>query len=133
MLKWSKMEGGGLMKLRLSFIALSVILSVTCVFFIQKKDVIFQEGNPIPFAIAMSKMILTDKNIMEVQTDDTPYTHLVKRGELEPYIEMREQDGWEFLERDIYRNSLTFQKGNMTESVSYRYFTRYYTIIDSQY
>lgn len=128
-----KGNGGDLMKLKMFFISLLVILSIVCVFFVQKKDVIFQEGNPIPFAIAMSKMILTDKNIMEVQTNDTRYTHLVKRGELEPYIEMREQDGWEFLERDIYRNSLTFQKGNMTESVSYRYFTRYYTLIDSQY
>ncbi|MBO1628611.1 hypothetical protein [Bacillus arachidis] len=121
------------MKLKIFFISLLVILSIACVFFVQKKDVIFQEGNPIPFAIAMSKMILTDKNIMEVQTEDTPYTHLVKQGELEPYIEMREKNGWEFLERDIYGNSLTFQKGNMTESVPYRYFTRYYTIIDSQY
>ena len=121
------------MKLKIFFISLLVIFSIACIFFVQKKDVIFQEGNPIPFAIAMSKMILTDKNIMEVQTDDTPYTHLVKQGELEPYIEMREKNGWEFSERDIYANSLTFQKGNMTESVSYRYFTRYYTIIDSQY
>ena len=121
------------MKLKIFFISLLVIFSIACIFFVQKKDVIFQEGNPIPFAIAMSKMILTDKNIMEVQTDDTPYTHLVKQGELEPYIEMREKNGWEFLERYIYGNSLTFQKGNMTESVSYRYFTRYYTIIDSQY
>ncbi|WP_440604182.1 hypothetical protein [Bacillus sp. GB_SG_008] len=121
------------MKLKIFFISLLVILSIACVFFIQKKDVIFQEGNPIPFAIAMSKMIFTDKNIMEVQTNDTRYTYLVKRGELEPYIEMREQGGWEFLERDIYRNSLTFQKGNMTESVPYKYFTRYYTIIHSQY
>ena len=121
------------MKLRLSFIALSVILSVACVFFIQKRNVIFQEGNPIPLAIAMSKMVLTDKNIMEVQTDDITHPYLVKRGELDPYIEMREKNGWEFISRDIYGNSLTFQKGNTTESIPYRYFTRYYTIINFQY
>ncbi|PGX90169.1 hypothetical protein COE15_26950 [Bacillus cereus] len=120
------------MKLRLSFIALSVILSVACVFFIQKRNVIFQEGNPIPLAIAMSKMILADKNIMEVQRDDIPHTYLVKRGELDPYIEMKKKDEWEFVNRDIYGNSLTFQKGNTTESIPYRYFTRYYTIIDFQ-
>lgn len=119
------------MKLKIFSISLLVIFSIACVFFVQKKDVIFQEGNPIPLAIAMSKMILTDKNIMEVQKDDISDTYLVKRGELEPYIEMKEKDGWEFLDRDIYRNALAFQKGDVTESISYRYFTRYYTIIGS--
>lgn len=66
------------MKLRLSFIVLSIILSVACVFFVQKKDVIFQEGNPIPLAIAMSKMVLADKNIIEVQTDGITHPYLVK-------------------------------------------------------
>ena len=121
------------MKLKIFFISLLVIFSIACVFFVQKKDVIFQEGNPIPLAISMSKMILADKNIMEVQTDDITHPYLVKRGELDPYIEMKEKNGWKFVSRDIYGNSLTFQKGNTTESIPYRYFTRYYTIINFQY
>ncbi len=32
-----------------------------------KKDVIFQEGNPIPLAVAISKMIFQDKEITEVK------------------------------------------------------------------
>ena len=59
------------MKLKIFFISLLVIFSIACVFFVQKKDVIFQEGNPIRVGIARAKMILTEKNIREGEASET--------------------------------------------------------------
>lgn len=117
-----------------TFIIILLIFSLLSIFIIQKRDVIFQEGNPIPLAVAISKMVLQDKEIAEVKGADEIdgiYGYLVKRGEMEPFIEMKEKDGWDFTERMDTSNALVFEKGNMTQSIAYQYYTRYYTIIYS--
>ena len=116
------------------FIITILMFSLLSIFIIQKKDVIFQEGNPIPLAVAMSKIIFQDKEIAEVKGTeevDGVYRYLVRRGEMEPYIKMMEKDGWRFVERNEISNSLVFEKGNTTQSVAYQYYTRWYTIIYS--
>jgi len=105
------------------------MVALLSIFMIIKKDVIFQEGNPIPLAVAMSKIIFQDKEIAEVKGSvddyvDGIYGYLVKRGEMEPFIKMMEEDGWSFLERRELSNALVFEKGNVTQSVSYQYYTR---------
>ncbi|KQL52743.1 hypothetical protein AN964_03895 [Heyndrickxia shackletonii] len=70
-------------------------------FIVQKKDVIFQEGNPIPLAVAMSKMIFQNKEIDEVKgTEEVNgiYGYLV--------------NGWRFIEKNEISNALVFKKGN---------------------
>jgi len=114
-----------------SFIITIGIISLLAIFLIQKRDVIFQEGNPIPMAISMSDMVFQDKEIAEIQGADGINKYLVKRGEMEPYIQMMEKDGWRFLERDEIANNLKFEKGNTTKSIAYQYYTRWYTIIYS--
>ncbi|MBS4220314.1 hypothetical protein KHA96_18595 [Bacillus sp. FJAT-49711] len=114
------------------FIITVLLFSLLSIFIIQKKDVIFQEGNPIPLAVAISKLIFLDKEIAEVKGSveiDDIYGYLVKRGEMEPYINMMEKDGWRFVERNEISNALVFEKGNITQSVAYQYYTRWYTII----
>lgn len=116
------------------FIITLLMFSLLSIFIVQKKDVIFQEGNPIPLAVAMSKIIFQGKEVAEVkgiEEVDGIYGYLVKRGEMEPYIEMMEKDGWRFVERNEYSNALVFEKGNVTQSVAYQYYTRWYTIIYS--
>ncbi|MEK5063675.1 hypothetical protein [Cytobacillus sp. FSL R5-0596] len=116
------------------FILTILMFSLLSIFIIQKKEVIFQEGNPIPLAVAISKIIFQDKEIAEVKgTDEVDgiYGYLVKRGEMEPYIKMMEKDGWRFIERNETTNALVFEKGNTTQSVAYQYYTRWYTIMYS--
>lgn len=105
------------------------------IFVIEKRRVIFQEENPIPLAIGMSKMIFQGKEIVEIEQNEDRYSdvslYLVKRRKMEPFIKMLEKDGWTFVEQLEYQNALIFEKGNQTQSISYRYYTRYYTILDS--
>lgn len=121
---------GHLLKSKPIILALVICIALS-IFIFQKRKVIFQEGNPIPFAIAISKMVIQDKEMVAVEPIDNEYPYLVKRGKMEPFIDMMEEDGWSFMERDIMANSLTFEKGDQSKSVSYKYYTRYYTLIYS--
>ena len=115
-----------------AFRMLVLIFILFFIFIIQKKDVIFQEGNPIAFAVAISKIIILDKEISEVKgTEEVGgiYGYLVKRGEMKPFIKMMEKEGWDFEERNEITNALVFIKGDVTTSIGYQYYTRYYTII----
>lgn len=80
-------------------------------------------------------MFFLNKEIIEVEPSEDRYSdvslYLVKRGKMEPFIEMLEKDGWTFVEQLEYQNALIFEKGDQTQSISYRYYTRYYTILDS--
>lgn len=125
-----RMDVNTLFKSKLFRITLLIFIFLS-IFIIQKRHVIFQEGNPTPFAIAISKMIFQNKEMVEVQPIDNKYPYLVKRGKIEPFINMMEEDGWTFVERNIMANSLTFEKGDQSKSVSYKYYTRYYTLIYS--
>ncbi|TCW54033.1 hypothetical protein EC917_10988 [Bacillus thuringiensis] len=113
------------------FIFTLLVCTLLSIFIFSKRDVIFQEGNPIPFALAMSKLVIQNKEMVAVSSIDNQSPYLVKRGKMEPFINMMEEDGWTFVNRDIMANSLTFEKGDQTKSVAYKYFTRYYTLIYS--
>ncbi|MGE7635624.1 hypothetical protein ACQKMZ_26060 [Bacillus paramycoides] len=117
------------------FIIPLLIFTLLAIFVIEKRRVIFQAGNPIPLAIGMSKMIFQGKEIVEIEQSEDRYSdvslYLVKRGKMEPFIKMLEKDGWTFVEQLEYQNALIFKKGNQAQSISYRYYTRYYTILDS--
>lgn len=112
-------------------IAAGLALSVATVVFIQKKDTLFQEGNPIPLAGAMTDMLLKDERVAEVKGTDEARRHLVKRGDTDAYIEMMEAGGWRYAGRDEIANRMEFEKGDETKSVTYQYYTRWYTIIYS--
>ncbi|KFN01465.1 hypothetical protein DJ93_4278 [Bacillus clarus] len=105
-------------------LALLILCIALSIFVFQKRNVIFQEGNPIPFAIAISKMVIQDKEMMAVEPINNEYPSLVKRGEMEPFINMMEEDGWTFVNRDIIANSQTFEKGDQSKSFSYKYFNK---------
>ncbi|WP_350301775.1 hypothetical protein [Peribacillus frigoritolerans] len=109
-----------------AFRIIVLIFILFSIFIIQKKDVIFQEGNPIPFAVAISKIIIQDKEITEVKGIEEVggiYGYLVKRGEMKPFIKMMEKEGWDFEERNEISNALVFNKGDVTTSIGYQYYT----------
>jgi len=117
------------------FIITLLIFTFLTIFIIQKREAIFQEGNPIPFGIAASKMILQNKEVVKITRKDEYFgesnLYLVKQGEMDPFIKMMEKNGWEFTNRDMIQNRLDFERENQSIGLGYRYYTRYYTIIES--
>ena len=117
------------------FILALLIFTLLTIFIFQKREAIFQEGNPIPFAIAASKMILQNKEVVKITRKDQylgeSNLYLVKQGEMDPFIKMMEKNGWEFTNRDMIQNRLDFERENQSIGLGYRYYTRYYTIIES--
>ncbi|GIN58259.1 hypothetical protein J8TS2_25780 [Lederbergia ruris] len=123
-----------MLKSKFFIITTILMFGLLSIFIFQKKDVIFQEGNPIPLAVAISKIVFQDKEIAEVKGKEEVngiYGYIVKRGEMEPYIKMMEKEGWHFVERNENSNALVFEKENTTKSVAYQYYTRWYTIFYS--
>lgn len=74
------------------FVITLFLFSLLSVFLIQKREAIFREGNPIPLAIASSKMILQYKEIVKIEKKDESDLYLVKQGELEPFIKKMKKD-----------------------------------------
>jgi hypothetical protein len=106
-------------------IVFSIILSI---FVFLKRDTIFQEGNPAPLAIAASKMLIQQKDIVKVGEKDRSILYLGKQGESKPFIKLMEEKGWKLVDRSETQNLLVFERGNYSIGVGYEYYTRYYTI-----
>ena len=106
-------------------IVFSIVLSI---FAFIKRDTIFQEGNPTPLAIAASKMLIQQKDIVKVGKKDSSILYLGKQGESEPFIKLMEEKGWKLIGRSETQNLLVFERGNYSIGVGYEYYTRYYTI-----
>jgi len=105
------------------------LLTFIGVFIFIKRDTIFQEGNPIPYALAASKIMVQEKKVVKVKEDEGTVIYMVKQGDMSPYIKEMENHGWTFKDRDMLANRLTFDKGNRSLGCGYKYYTRYYTLI----
>lgn len=103
-----------------------VIFILIFILFFLKKNIIFQEGNPIPLTIAITKFNLQDTDMVLVWKN--PDQYLVKKDNFQPFIKHMKNEGWSYIEKN--KNSLLFQQKNITKSVSYKSFTRFYTLID---
>lgn len=116
------------MKKLLLIISICLLLFMGVFVFI-KRDAIFQEGNPTPYALAASKMMIKEKKIVKVKKEEGTVTYMVKQGEMDPFIKEMENHGWTYTNRDILANRLDFEKGNISVGCGYKYYTRYYTLI----
>ncbi|WP_061860377.1 hypothetical protein [Priestia megaterium] len=116
------------MKKILLIISICLLLFMSLFIFI-KRDAIFQEGNPTPYALAASKMIIKQKEIVKVKAEEGTVTYMVKQGDLDPFIKEMENHGWTFKDRDMIANRLDFEKENRGLGCGYKYYTRYYTLI----
>ncbi|MGE7768866.1 hypothetical protein [Peribacillus sp. NPDC096540] len=74
-----------------------IILALISVLVFFKRDVIFQEGNPIPLAIAITKLTFQDVEMVRVWQN--PDQYIVKQGNYEPFIKYMEMedDGWRYI------------------------------------
>ncbi|PGK51962.1 hypothetical protein CN918_29670 [Priestia megaterium] len=116
------------MKKALLLVFIGIIVLVGSFVFI-KRDVIFQEGSPIPYAKAASKIMFQKKKVVKVKDEEGMVTYMVKQGDMDPFIKEMENHGWTYTNRDILANRLDFDKGNRSLGCGYKYYTRYYTLI----
>src|SRR6478735_6634757 len=105
------------------------LLTFMGVFIFIKRDTIFQEGNPTPYALAASKMMIKENKIVKVKKEEGTVTYMVKQGEMDPFIKEMTKRGWKLEDRDIMGNKFIFNKGRVTLGCGYKYYTRYYTLI----
>ncbi|MED3690078.1 hypothetical protein P4534_14885 [Peribacillus butanolivorans] len=108
-----------------------IILALIFVLVFIKRDVIFQEGNPIPLAIAITKLTFQDVEMVRVWQN--PDQYIVKQGNYEPFIKYMEDEGenyiGEFEDGFLFEN----EKGNVTSHIGIKSFTKYYDLIDTPY
>lgn len=95
-------------------------------FTIGYKDVIFQEGNPLPIVKGIGKMMITGESL--VQYAENPDKYITKSGnEYEPLKQFMNEKGWEYQEQ--MGAGFVFKKGNDTTTVSTRLYTKKFVLI----
>lgn len=106
-----------------------IILALIFVLVFFKRDVIFQEGNPIPLAIAITKLTFQDVEMVRVWQN--PDQYIVKQGNYEPFIKHMEDEGEKYIGE--FEGGFLFEneKGNVTSEIGIRSYTKYYNLIDA--
>ncbi|WP_051314783.1 hypothetical protein [Alteribacter aurantiacus] len=113
------------MKRKMIIIILSTIVLVLA---LTRIDFSIQNNNPIPYYLAVSKKVFTQEEMVIVWKN--PNIYLVDFNNLDPFIEIMIDDGWEYVgTRD--RGAMLFEKGNVTQGVSFSSFAKKYTLINS--
>ncbi|HAA89415.1 MAG: hypothetical protein XD63_1670 [Thermoanaerobacterales bacterium 50_218] len=85
---------------------------------------IFQEGNPLPVALAVAKLELTGAEIVSVTPDETRL--IQKSGTEEPLTRFLAERGWRF--KDRLGAAIFYERDGRTLLVGSRMFTRRYVI-----
>ncbi|MDP1420083.1 hypothetical protein Q8G35_17200 [Peribacillus simplex] len=106
-----------------------IMLALMFVLVFLKRDVIFQEGNPIPLAVAITKLTFQDVEMVRVWQN--PDQYIVKQGNYEPFIKYMEDDDWKYIGENGDGLLFVNKKGSVTSAIGVRSFTKYYTLIDS--
>ncbi|MEC1387346.1 hypothetical protein [Aerococcus viridans] len=113
------------MKLKIIILVCSLLLA----FLIIKADFSIQNSNPIPYLMAVINKVISQDEIVIVWKN--PNVYLVDSGNFSPFIEIMEDEGWDFVYSSNDNESLLFERDNETQRVSYAKFTRFYTLINS--
>ncbi|TFH58046.1 hypothetical protein [Peribacillus frigoritolerans] len=108
-----------------------ILFALVLVLIFLKREVIFQEGNPIPLAVAITKLTFQDVEMVRVWQN--PDQYIVKQGNYEPIIKYMEDNSWEYIGENGDGLLFVNEKGNITSVIGVRSFTKYYTLIDVFY
>ena len=108
-----------------------ILFALVLVLIFLKREVIFQEGNPIPLAVAITKLTFQDVEMVRVWQN--PDQYIVKQGNYEPIIKYMEDNSWEYIGENGDGLLFVNEKGNITIVIGVRSFTKYYTLIDVFY
>ncbi|MHB1419384.1 MAG: hypothetical protein ACYCX4_07290 [Bacillota bacterium] len=101
------------------------VLIVILLLFWAESKVIFQEGNPIPLVLAISKLHLTGSSLERISNREM-YIVRSKDGN-EPYIDYMEKQGWKFVEQ--LGAGLVFEKHGTKIVSTSRMYSRFYMVI----
>ena len=108
-----------------------ILFALVLVLIFLNREVIFQEGNPIPLAVAITKLTFQDVEMVRVWQN--PDQYIVKQGNYEPIINYMEDNSWEYIGENGDGLLFVNEKGNITSVIGVRSFTKYYTLIDVFY
>lgn len=102
-----------------------VVMVFLVAFFVLQFPVIFQEGNPIPVAVAVHK--LNQENIQLVTISGDQEKYLVKTDNLpkaanQPFIDFKQSEGYVFKDDFLVKAGRYYQ-------VNYNAFTKKYSVI----
>ncbi len=102
---------------------LLVISILLALILIIQKNVIFQEGNPIPVVIGILKLELTSNDLVEISENK----YIVK-NDLKEYIKLKENQGYEYVEQ--LGSGYVFVKEEKSYISQTKQYTRRYRIIN---
>lgn len=115
-----------MLKRTLLVIAVTVITAFVT-FLLIYRNVIFQEGNPIPIIKGIVKLNLTNNDVVKVSDKSERYIEKSKSGH-QPFIKLMMNDGYTFNEQ--IGSGLIFEKGGSMVIATIKMYTRYYEVIN---
>ncbi len=105
----------------------SIVMALIIVIFVWvERRVIFQEGNPIPVAIGMVRLSITDDDIVKVSTAPDKYLMKARNGN-EAFRSYMESHGWTFV--DQLGAGLIYEKEGHKQMFASRMMTRFYQVV----
>lgn len=105
---------------------LFAILFILLLGVISFRDIIFQEGNPLPVAIGILKISIAGEQIVKISADPDKYIIKTQDG-YKPYIKLMESEGWGFIEQ--MGSAVIFDRNGQRRASTSRMLTSYYMII----
>lgn len=109
---------------------LLIFIAVLVLLFLISSPIIFQEGNPVPLAIGMAKLQITDESVVGIPGETKRYLIRATSEGDQRFIDFMDSKEWRF--KDQAGASLFFTKNNkdlVVESAMYTTKYRVYTFV----
>lgn len=106
--------------------ALLALIILLILFGFLERQVIFQEGNPIPVVVGIFKLSVKGQTLAQISEEPEKYLIKNKDG-YGAYIEYMEAKGWKYVEQ--MGAGLVFEKDKERHISVSRMLTRYYIVI----
>lgn len=89
-------ESMGIKRFLIVFLCIVIVCMLTVFWF--ERDIIFQEGNPVPIAFGIAKPSFTGDDLIKVTSTSEKYLVRSKDGN-EAFISYMEKEGWRFTDQ----------------------------------
>ena len=92
----------------------------------------FGDYRPIQTATAAFKLEVGSQDVAKTTDLDDALHYMVKKGHLNEYIHIMNENGYVLIEKDINHNRLVFNNEQENQQIYYKRFFRKYTMIDGK-
>jgi hypothetical protein len=108
---------------------IGLFIAIIFIALLLTSPLVFQEGNPIPVAIAAFKISVLGDSIAQI--DNNPETYMVKarnnEGADKPFMDLKAKQGYVFKNRAV---GPYFEENDQYYRAEFRMFTRNYMVIE---